>query len=136
MAKAPVSRQRSYSRRARPSVSHWRNYSRSARPSTTRWRNYNKRKRWPNMLVPVLTVMACVATALLVFASIPLVSPSLFIALIEKLPVEYQDALFMDFLMRGGTGFWEVLILTVLLWGLRQYLVGRLRFSMRQLWIS
>lgn len=62
---------------------------------------------------------------LLVLSAIPLVSPALFLVFVEMLPRAWQDALFMDFFLRGGSGFWEFLVLTFVLWALRSYLAER-----------
>lgn len=74
----------------------------------------------------MVTWCAVASTVLLVLAVLPLISPALFMTIVvERLPRAWQSALFMDFLLRGGSGFWEFLVLTFVLWGLRSYLAGQ-----------
>jgi hypothetical protein len=84
-------------------------------------RTRRKRVTW----LSVVTWCAVASTVLLVLSVIPLVSPALFMVVVERLPRAWQDALFMDFLLRGGSGFWEFLVLTFVLWALRSYLAER-----------
>lgn len=65
---------------------------------------------------------AIVATVLAGLSVLPLVSPSLFMALVGLLPLPVQNALFVDFWLRGGSGFWEFMGLAIVLWVVRAYL--------------
>lgn len=81
--------------------------------------HYKRRRRpaWRSLL----TVCAVVATVLTGLAAVPLVSPSLFMAMVALLPPAVQDALFWDFFLRGGSGLWEFAGLAIILWVVRAH---------------
>lgn len=80
---------------------------------------------WRAIGLLVLTLAALLSTVMLAIAALPLLSPSLFMLLMDRLPLDLQNALFVDFLLRGGTGFWEYLVLTGALWMVRAYVAER-----------
>ena len=64
----------------------------------------------------VLTVVAVITTLFALLGLFYYISPTLFIRLMSLLPPSIQEAMFMDFLLRGGTGFWIFAIVSGVLW--------------------
>jgi ribosomal protein L37AE/L43A len=80
-----------------------------------------RRRRSP--LRVCLTIVAVITTFLAVVGLFYYVSPTLFITMMSSLPPSIQDAMFIDFLLRGGTGFWIFAIVSGVLW----YVISRIR---------
>jgi hypothetical protein len=80
-------------------------------------------KRRRSLLRIILTVIAVITTFLALLGLFYYISPTLFIKLISFLPASIQDAMFIDFLLRGGTGFWIFAIVSGILW----YIISRIR---------
>jgi hypothetical protein len=81
--------------------------------------------RKPRRLHPlraVLTVIAVITTFLALVGLLYYISPSLFIRLMSLLPESIQEAMFIDFVLRG-TGFWIFAIVSGILW----YIISRIR---------
>ena len=81
--------------------------------------------RKPRRLHPlraVLTVIAAITTFLALVGLLYYISPTLFIRLMSFLPASIQDAMFIDFMLRG-TGFWIFAIVSGILW----YIISRIR---------
>ena len=70
----------------------------------------------------VLTVIAVITTFLALVGLLYYISPTLFIRLMSFLPASIQDAMFIDFMLRG-TGFWIFAIVSGILW----YIISRIR---------
>ena len=69
-----------------------------------------------------LTVTAVITTFLALVGLFYYISPTLFINLMSFLPASIQEAMLMDFILRG-TGFWIFAIVSGILW----YVVSRIR---------
>ena len=81
--------------------------------------------RKPRRLHPlraVLTVIAAITTFLALVGLLYYISPTLFIRLMSLLPESIQEAMFIDFMLRG-TGFWIFAIVSGILW----YIISRIR---------
>lgn len=78
-----------------------------------------RHRRGAFFLKILVTIFAVVAIIGALAGFIALVSPTLFMDLLSKLPMNVQQVLFTDLLFRGGTGFWSFLIVSGLLWWLR-----------------
>ena len=81
--------------------------------------------RKPRRLHPlraVLTVIAVITTFLALVGLLYYISPSLFIRLMSLPPESIQEAMFIDFVLRG-TGFWIFAIVSGILW----YIISRIR---------
>ena len=70
----------------------------------------------------VLIVIAVITTFLALVGLFYYISPTLFINLMSFLPASIQEAMLMDFILRG-TGFWIFAIVSGILW----YIVSRIR---------
>jgi hypothetical protein len=70
-----------------------------------------------------LTIIAVITTFLAVVGLFYYISPTLFITMMSSLPPSIQNAMFVDFLLRGGTGFWIFAIVSGVLW----YVISRIR---------
>jgi uncharacterized membrane protein YsdA (DUF1294 family) len=79
-----------------------------------------RRRRSPLRIA--LTVIAVITTFLAVVGLFYYISPTLFIAMMSFLPASIQDAMFVDFLLRG-TGFWLFAIVSGILW----YIISNIR---------
>jgi len=66
-----------------------------------------------------ITTLAVIASIGAILGFIVLVSPTLALELLSKLPASIQNAIFWDIFMRGGTGFWSFLVVAGLLWWFR-----------------
>jgi ABC-type Fe3+-siderophore transport system permease subunit len=80
-----------------------------------------RRRRSPLRIV--LTVIAVITTFFAILGLFYYISPTLFIRLMSFLPASIQEAMFWDFLLRGGTGFWIFAIVSGILW----YIISRIR---------
>jgi hypothetical protein len=72
------------------------------------------KKLYPLRIVAI--IIAIITTLAAVLGLIYYISPTTTIRLISHLPSSWQDTLFTDFLLRGGTGFWVFLAVSILLW--------------------
>lgn len=79
-------------------------------------------RRRRSLLRVVLTVIAVITTFFALLGLFFYISPTLFIELMSFLPASIQDAMFIDFLLRG-TGFWLFAIVSGILW----YIISRIR---------
>jgi hypothetical protein len=70
----------------------------------------------------VLTVIAVITTFLAFVGLFYYISPTLFIKMMSFLPASIQEAMLIDFLLRG-TGFWLFAIVSAVLW----YIISRIR---------
>ena len=70
----------------------------------------------------VLTVIAVITTFLALVGLFYYISPTLFIRLMSFLPDSIQEAMFIDFMLRG-TGFWIFAIVSGILW----YIISKIR---------
>jgi hypothetical protein len=80
-------------------------------------------RRGRSLLRIVLTVVAVITTFFALLGLFYYISPTLFIRLMSFLPASIQEAMFWDFLLRGGTGFWIFVIVSGILW----YIISRIR---------
>ena len=67
----------------------------------------------------LVTVLAAVTTALALFGLLFYISPTLFAEVASVLPASVQDMMVVDYILRGGTGFWVFAIVSFVLWGIR-----------------
>jgi hypothetical protein len=79
-------------------------------------------RRRRSLLRIVLTVIAVITTFFALLGLFYYISPTLFIKLMSFLPTSIQEAMFIDFLLRG-TGFWIFAIVSGILW----YIISRIR---------
>jgi hypothetical protein len=79
-------------------------------------------RRRRSLLRIVLTVIAVITTFFALVGLFFYISPTLFIRMMSFLPASIQDAMFIDFLLRG-TGFWLFAIASGVLW----YVISRIR---------
>jgi hypothetical protein len=79
-----------------------------------------RRKRSPLRII--LTIIAVITTFLALLGLFYYISPTLFIRLMSFLPASIQEAMFIDFMLRG-TGFWIFAIVSGILW----YIISRIR---------
>jgi hypothetical protein len=79
-----------------------------------------RRRRSPLRIV--LTVIAVITTFLALVGLFYYISPTLFIRMMSFLPTSIQEAMLMDFLLRG-TGFWIFAIVSGILW----FIIGSIR---------
>ena len=79
-------------------------------------------RRRRSLLRVVLTVIAVITTFFALLGLFFYITPTLFIELMSFLPASIQDAMFIDFLLRG-TGFWLFAIVSGILW----YIINRIR---------
>lgn len=74
------------------------------------------RNRSRFLLRSLVIIFALVFSVFALAGLVALISPTLAMALASKLPPDVQNVLFMDLLLRGGTGLWVFLILSGVLW--------------------
>lgn len=67
----------------------------------------------------LVTVLAAVTTAFALFGLLFYISPTLFAEVASVLPASVQDMMVVDYILRGGTGFWVFAIVSFVLWGIR-----------------
>ena len=71
----------------------------------------------------VLSIIAVITTFFALLGLFYYISPTLFLRLMSFLPYSIQEAMFMDFLLRGGTGFWIFAIVSGILW----FIISKIR---------
>jgi len=71
----------------------------------------------------VLKIIAVITTFFAILGLFYYISPTLFLRLMSFLPYSIQEAMFMDFLLRGGTGFWIFAIVSGILW----FIISKMR---------
>lgn len=81
-----------------------------------------RKPRGSSPLRIVLIVIAVITTFLALVGLFYYISPTLFIRMMSHLPDSIQEAMLMDFILRG-TGFWIFAIVSGILW----YIISRNR---------
>lgn len=66
-----------------------------------------------------VTILAVIFSILALGAVIAFLSPMMFIKLLGYLPPDISDTIFLDIILRGGTGLWVFVIVSAILWYIR-----------------
>ena len=66
----------------------------------------------------ILVVVALVVTAFTILGLIGMISPTTYLHILDALPSEIGEQLFVDYILKGGTSFWVSLAAAVILWWL------------------
>ena len=72
--------------------------------------------KWSSLLRFVVIVLAFICSVLAVIGLISYISPTMFLNLLDVLPSGIKDTIITDMFLRGGSGFWVFLILSVAFW--------------------
>jgi hypothetical protein len=80
------------------------------------------RKLYPIRII--VTIIAIITSLATIIGLIYYISPTTTFKLISYLPDSWQETIVMDFIFRGGTGFWIFLCVSVVLW----WIIPRIRF--------
>lgn len=74
-------------------------------------------RRRDRFLLRSLVILFALVFSLFALAGlVAFISPTLAMSIASKLPPDIQNVLFMDLLLRGGTGLWVFLVLSGILW--------------------
>ncbi|NLE90010.1 MAG: hypothetical protein GX602_03620 [Dehalococcoidales bacterium] len=88
-------------------------------PKQGRGKKPKKGVSFKQILKIIVTVFAIIFSIMACIGLIYFVSPMLTLTILSNLPADIQSALFLDFLLRGGTGFITSLIFSAVLWWIR-----------------